>query len=151
MLMSTFQLLKIVAPIVFFNLILGSLDVWTDGNLIWNLFTGAAECSISVNQQLCRQAGAAVFCTSSKYNNTIYDHSVCEWNCFGECEWNCFGDDTKDGTHYGECVKDPIAYCQAPDTTHNVVCGRSNHRVYGALLAGKCRIVKAKYTRNQKP
>ena len=137
---STFQLLKMVAPIVFFNLILGSLDVWTDANLIWNLFTGAKECLSYVNQQLCRQVGASVFCNSSEYNNTKYDHSVCEWNCLewnGECEWNCFGDDTKDGTHYGECVKDPVAYCHAPDTTHSAVCGHSNHPVYGALLAGK--------------
>ena len=74
---STFQLLRMVAPIILFTLILGSVDVWTDANLIGNLFIGEAECLERANVKLCYQVGVDVFCNSSEYSSSIFDHSIC--------------------------------------------------------------------------
>ena len=132
---STFQLLKMVAPVILFTLILGSLDVWTDANIIGYLFTGAAECLRAANRDLCKQVGAAVFCKSSEYNSSKFDHSVCYGDGQG-CILHGDGDYGRPGQHWFNCVKDSEAYCNAPDTKHNVVCGHKSHPIFGAMIAG---------------
>ena len=140
---STFQLLKMVAPIILFTLILGTVDVWTDANLIVNLFTGEAECLVKANVELCNQVGADVFCNSSEYNSSIFDHSICpfggQYLVDNICYFNIKDGATEKwtGNHYKNCVDDPLAYCREPDTKHNIVCSHSNHPVFGGMLAGK--------------
>ena len=137
------QLLKIVAPIILINVILSTVDIFSDLRFIIKLFTGVTTCLKDANYEKCEAITASKFC-----NTSGYDHSICGYQEEEMCRYNdsinmrenstlvpcCHN---SHGDQYSECVLDPDGFCGYPYRQfYPVTCASGYHPVFGAILLG---------------
>ena len=105
----TFQLLKIVAPIILFCLILTTVDVFMDGVLIIKLFIGMPRCKRNIDFE----------------SITIYQYLA------------SFNSSTL-RDEYDKCQNDSQSYCKdISNIFHHTLCDPGTHPKFATMLMGK--------------
>ena len=134
------QLFETVATIIFLYLILNTLDVFPDLQLIIKLFSasGVTECSFNhtlsyryydITHQ-CKTVGAKIFCSNNSAGTL--EHDVCCNNANGDCD--CV--DLR--SQYMSCIKDPEDFCkESSHSSYPEVCTTGYYSEFGIMLLGK--------------
>ena len=104
----TFQLMKIVAPIILFCLILTTVDVFMDGVLIIKLFIGMPRCRRNLDFE----------------SITIYQYLA------------SFNSSTLED-EYNKCLNDSQSYCKdISNTFHHALCDPGTYPKFATMLMG---------------
>ena len=134
------QLFETVATIIFLYLILNTLDVFTDLQLIIKLFSASGVTECSFNHTLyyryneinytCETVGAKIFCSNNSAGTL--EHDVCCNNANGDCD--CV--DLR--SQYMSCIKDPEDFCkESSHSSYPEVCTTGYYSEFGIMLLGK--------------
>ena len=89
------QILAVIIPLTVLNIILPTVDVVTDGILIYKLFNGGWRCKYSEDQLRCRE-DPVTYCTSSEVNKDVCFEIISGYSCV-----------EPDVSKYKDCYEDP--------------------------------------------